>query len=164
VPVHAKNFKSQNRRFLGGLEPYDYLKIFKMYFFSMKFDFIWRCGSIITCYVQKHEIEIIEVKVWGPRVTCLKIKVFKMHPIMDEVGTNVSHSLRNTILIAFFTSKRYKVHLVQNETTRILVRKYGHSTLWYCMSSLCRLYVVSMSSLCCLYVVSISVCFIPVVS
>ena len=81
----------------------------------------------------------------------LKIKVFKMHPIMDEVGTNVSHSSRNTILIAFFTSKQYKVHLVQNETTRILVRKYGHSTLWYCMSSLCRLYVVSMSSLCRLY-------------
>ena len=81
----------------------------------------------------------------------LKIKVFKMHPIMDEVGTNVSHSLMNTILIAFFTSKQYKVHLVQNETIRILVRKYGHSKLWYCMSSLCCLNVISMLSLYHLY-------------
>ena len=35
-----KKFKSQNRHFLGGLEPFDYLKFCKMYFFHMKFDFI----------------------------------------------------------------------------------------------------------------------------
>ena len=36
MPEHAENFKSQNRRFLGGLEPYDYLKFCKMYFLILK--------------------------------------------------------------------------------------------------------------------------------
>ena len=27
-------------------------------------------NRFIKCYVQKHETEIIEIKVWGPRVTC----------------------------------------------------------------------------------------------
>ena len=41
---------------------------------------MWYCGSIITCHVQKHGTEIIEVEVWLNLIDILKEMVLKQKP------------------------------------------------------------------------------------
>ena len=55
------------------------------------FDFnIYRCGSIITCQVQKHESDIIEVEVWLHFMTCSKRDRAKPKTLMY---THIKNSL-----------------------------------------------------------------------
>ena len=62
---------------------------------------IYRRGSFITCYVQKHGTEIIEVKVWHHIATCFEGKFVKAINVWWKMGSNLQHTSRNTYLEAF---------------------------------------------------------------
>ena len=75
----------------------------------MRFDYtlvifsatINRRGSFITCYVQKHGTEIIEVKVWHHIATCSERKFVKAINVWWKMGSNLQHTSRNTHLEVF---------------------------------------------------------------
>ena len=51
--------------------------------------YIYRRGSIITCQVQKHGTEILEVEVWEDFMTCSKNDGAKPKTLMHKMNTDV---------------------------------------------------------------------------
>ena len=62
---------------------------------------IFRRGSIITCHVQKHRTEIIEVEVWLNFITISKSDGAKTKTVMYKMDVNVHYVERNTSLGVF---------------------------------------------------------------
>ena len=60
-----------------------------------------RRGSIITCHVQKHRTEIIEVEVWLNFITISKSDGAKTKTVMYKMDVNVHYVERNTSLGVF---------------------------------------------------------------
>ena len=55
-------------------------------------DFIYRCGSIKTCHVQKHGTEIFDVDVWHYFMTCFKKDRAKIISDMYKMDINVQYT------------------------------------------------------------------------
>ena len=62
---------------------------------------IYRRGIIITCQVQKHGTEIIEVEVWLHFITISKSDGAKTKTAMYKMDINVHYVERNTSLGIF---------------------------------------------------------------
>ena len=75
--------------------------MFNKHFARLMSIFIYRRGSIITCQVQKHGAEIIEVEVWLHFMTFSKRKVAKPKTLMQKMNPNVQYMQRKTSLEVF---------------------------------------------------------------